>query len=200
VQEYGEDYQRYKKEQGNGYQRYGEQGKGNGYRQSIRTEGQRMNVQYRSIGVIHTPFRKIEGMPIQPSGATGIRGTVDVYPEYAEGLKDLDGFSHIILLYHFHRARSAELTLVPFLDTEPRGLFATRAPKRPNPIGISAVRLLQIKGSTLHVQNVDIVDGTPLLDIKPYVPEFDRQPRFRLGWLEKAKGKVKKRKSDSRFK
>jgi tRNA-Thr(GGU) m(6)t(6)A37 methyltransferase TsaA len=158
-----------------------------------------MIVQYRSIGTIHTPFKKIEGMPIQPSGAAGIRGTVAVYPEYAEGLEDLEGFSHIILLYHFHRVRSAELTVVPFLDSEPHGLFSTRAPKRPNPIGLSVVRLLRIEGSTLHVQNVDILDGTPLLDIKPYVPEFDRRPRFRLGWLEKAKGKVKKRKSDSRF-
>jgi tRNA-Thr(GGU) m(6)t(6)A37 methyltransferase TsaA len=188
-----------KREQGNGYQRYGEQGKDNGCRQSIRTEGQRMNVHYRPIGVIHTPFRKIEGMPIQPSGAAGIRGTVDMYPEYAEGLKDLDGFSHIILIYHFHESSGFKLIVTPFLDSEPRGLFATRAPKRPNPIGISAVRLLHIKGSTLHVQHVDILDGTPLLDIKPYVPEFDRQPRFRLGWLGKAKGKVKKRKSDSRF-
>jgi tRNA-Thr(GGU) m(6)t(6)A37 methyltransferase TsaA len=158
-----------------------------------------MDVQYRPIGVIHTPFRKIEGMPIQPSGAAGILGTVDVYSEYAEGLRDLDGFSHIILIYHFHESSGFKLIVTPFLDSEPRGLFATRAPKRPNPIGISAVRLLQIKGSTLHVQGVDILDGTPLLDIKPYVPEFDRQPRFRLGWLEKAKGKVKKRKSDSRF-
>jgi tRNA-Thr(GGU) m(6)t(6)A37 methyltransferase TsaA len=158
-----------------------------------------MTVQYRPIGVIHTPFKKIEGMPIQPSGAAGVRGTVEVYPEYVEGLKDLDGFSHILLLYHFHRVKSAQLTVVPFLDTEPRGVFATRAPKRPNPLGISVVRLLRIEGSTLHVQNVDILDGTPLLDIKPYVPEFDRQPRFRLGWLGKARGQAKKRKSDSRF-
>jgi tRNA-Thr(GGU) m(6)t(6)A37 methyltransferase TsaA len=151
------------------------------------------------IGVIHTPFKELENMPIQPSGAAGIRGTVDLYSEFAEGLKDLDGFSHLILLYQFHESRGCKLSVTPFLDSEPRGVFATRAPKRPNPIGLSIVRLVQIRGCSLDVENVDILDGTPLLDIKPYVPEFDHEENCRIGWLEKARGKVRNKRSDKRF-
>ena len=158
-----------------------------------------MEISYRPIGVIHSPFTDIEGMPIQPTGAAGIRGTVEVFPEFAEGLKDLEGFSHIILLYHFHRVQGAKLVATPFMDSQPHGVFATRAPKRPNPIGLSIVRLLSIEKNVLHIENVDILDGTPLLDIKPYVPEFD-QPRVdRVGWLEQSKGEVQSKKSDSRF-
>jgi len=151
------------------------------------------------IGVIHTPFKELENMPIQPSGAAGIRGTVDLYSEFADGLKDLDGFSHLILLYRFHESRGYKLTVTPFLDSEPRGVFATRAPKRPNPIGLSVVRLVQIRECSLDVENVDILDGTPLLDIKPYVPEFDHQENCRIGWLEKARGVAKGKQSDDRF-
>jgi tRNA-Thr(GGU) m(6)t(6)A37 methyltransferase TsaA len=157
------------------------------------------NIVYRPIGIIHTPFKEVENMPIQPSGAAGIPGTVDLYPEFAEGLKDLDGFSHLILLYHFHESRRYKLIVTPFLDSEHRGVFATRAPKRPNPIGLSIVRLIRIRGSTLDIENVDILDGTPLLDIKPYVPEFDHQQTCRIGWLEQARGKVEKHRSDERF-
>jgi len=157
------------------------------------------NIVYRPIGIIHTPFRKLENMPIQPSGAAGICGTVDLYPEFAEGLKDLAGFSHLILLYRFHESRGYSLTVTPFLDSETRGVFATRAPKRPNPIGLSIVSLIRIRGSTLDIENVDILDGTPLLDIKPYVPEFDHQEDCRIGWLEKARGMVKEKRSDDRF-
>ena len=153
----------------------------------------------RFIGMIQTPFKELENMPIQPSGAAGIRGTVDVFSEFAEGLKDLDGFSHLILLYRFHQSRGYELTVTPFLDSEPRGVFATRAPRRPNPIGLSIVRLIGIRGSTVDVENVDILDGTPLLDLKPYVPEFDQQEDCRVGWLEKARNTVKEKRSDGRF-
>ena len=153
----------------------------------------------RPIGIIHTPFQELENMPIQPSGAAGTRGTVDLFPEFAEGLKDLGGFSHVILLYHFHKSRGYKLIVTPFLDSEPRGLFATRAPKRPNPIGLSTVKLLQIRGGSLDIENVDILDGTPLLDIKPYVPEFDQQQACRIGWLEQARGKVRNKRSDERF-
>jgi tRNA (adenine37-N6)-methyltransferase len=153
----------------------------------------------RPIGVIHTPFKELENMPIQPSGAAGIRGTVDLFPEFAEGLKDLDGFSHLILLYHFHESRGYKLIVTPFLDSEQRGVFATRAPKRPNPIGLSIVSLVQIRGSSLEIDNVDVLDGTPLLDIKPYVPEFDLQENCRIGWLEQARGKVRDKRSDERF-
>jgi tRNA-Thr(GGU) m(6)t(6)A37 methyltransferase TsaA len=138
-------------------------------------------------------------MPIQPAGASGIRGTVEVFPRLAEGLRDLDGFSHVILLFHFHRVQASQLLVTPFLDSEPRGLFATRAPKRPNPIGLSVVRLLRIEQNTMHIENVDILDGTPLLDIKPYVPEFDQHPADRIGWLEQAKGRVQSKRSDNRF-
>ena len=160
----------------------------------------RIDVQYRAIGIVHTPFKEIEGVPLQPTGASRVSGHIEIFSEYAEGLRDLDGFSHIILLYHFHRVRESKLVVTPFLDSQPRGVFSTRAPKRPNPIGLSVVKLLNIEKNILQIENVDILDGTPLLDIKPYVPEFDQHPADRMGWLEKAKGKVKSKKSDDRFK
>ena len=158
-----------------------------------------MEISYRPIGVIHSPFTDIGGMPIQPTGAAGILGSVEVLPEFATGLQDLAGFSHIILLYHFHRVQEVKLVVTPFMDSQPHGVFATRAPKRPNPIGLSIVRLLGIEQNVLHIENVDVLDGTPLLDIKPYVPEFDHHPADRVGWLEQAKGQVRRQKSDSRF-
>jgi len=156
-------------------------------------------VSYRPIGIIHSPFTNIEGMPIQPTGASGIQGTIEIFPEFAAGLKDLEGFSHIILLYHFHQVQEAKLIVTPFMDARPRGVFATRAPKRPNPIGLSIVKLLSIEQNVLHVENVDILDGTPLLDIKPYVPEFDQHPAERVGWLGQARGRVQSKRSDGRF-
>lgn len=153
----------------------------------------------KPIGIIHTPFSQREGMPIQPAGAAGVKGTVVVFDDYVPGLKDLDGFSHVILLYHFHRSEGFNLEVVPFMDTEPRGLFATRAPRRPNAIGLSVVQLDSIEQGTLHVQNVDMLDGTPLLDIKPYVPAFDPARQIRTGWLEQAQRKVHTRRSDDRF-
>ena len=158
-----------------------------------------MSILYRPIGVIHSPFESIENMPIQPTAASGIRGTVEVFAEFVNGLKDLDGFSHVILLYHFHRAGKERLIVTPFLDTESRGVFATRAPSRPNPIGLSVVRLLSAEENILCVENVDIVDGTPLLDIKPYVPEFDHCEGERIGWLASARKKVGETRADSRF-
>ena len=138
-------------------------------------------------------------MPIQPAAAGGARGTVEVFEEYRAGLRDLDGFSHIVLLYLFHRSEGFKLRVVPFMDTEPRGLFATRAPRRPNPIGLSVVQLDRVEGGMLYIRNVDMLDGTPLLDIKPYVPEFDSQVKVRTGWLEQARKTVSKRQSDDRF-
>jgi len=157
-------------------------------------------IEFAPIGIVHSPFTELEDMPIQPKGAVGIKGTVEVFESFTEGLKDLEGFSHIILLYHFHRSRGYNLTVVPFLDTRPRGLFATRAPKRPNAIGLSIVQLDKIEEGVLHIQNVDILDSTPLLDIKPYVPEFDAPAAKRTGWLEKVKKTVSSRRSDDRFK
>ena len=157
-------------------------------------------IELEPIGIIHTPFAEPKGMPIQPAGATGIRGTIEVFDEFHAGLKDLDGFSHIILIYHFHRSHGFNLHVVPFMDSQPRGLFATRAPKRPNPIGISVVQLDRIETGVLYIQNPDVLDGTPLLDIKPYVPEFDSPSNFRTGWLDQARKTVSNRKSDDRFK
>jgi tRNA (adenine37-N6)-methyltransferase len=159
-----------------------------------------MNITYHPIGIIHSPFKDLSGMPIQPAGESSAPGTLEILPEFSPGLKDLQGFSHIILLYHLHKARRTSLTVTPFLDSQPHGVFATRAPHRPNPIGLSVVRLVRIEGHTLYVDNLDVLDGTPLLDIKPYVPEFDQQPDVRLGWLESVKGKVKSTRSDDRFK
>jgi tRNA-Thr(GGU) m(6)t(6)A37 methyltransferase TsaA len=138
-------------------------------------------------------------MPIQPAGAESIHGTIEIHPRYVDGLKDLEGFSHIILLYHFHRRKDTKLTVIPFLDTRPHGVFATRAPSRPNPIGISVVKLNKVRGNILEIENVDILDGTPLLDIKPYVPEFDQSTEVNIGWLEDKREKVKGKKSDGRF-
>ena len=156
-------------------------------------------VDFTPIGIIHTPFLKLEGMPIQPSGAVGVKGTVELLPEYADGLKDLDGFSHIILLFLLHRSEGFDLRVIPFMDSSPRGVFATRAPRRPNPIGLSIVRLSSIEGSILHIEDVDILDSTPLLDIKPYVPDFDPRGDVRTGWLEHASLTVAEKRSDGRF-
>ena len=156
-------------------------------------------IRYRPIGIIHSPFKKPRGIPIQPTAAKGIDGTVEVFPEYAEGLKDVQGFSHIILIYHFHLSQKPSLKVKPFMDDQVRGVFSTRAPSRPNPIGISVVRLIRVEENTLHIQDVDIVDGTPLLDIKPYVPEFDIRKVDKTGWLKKNVHKLSTSKDDGRF-
>jgi tRNA-Thr(GGU) m(6)t(6)A37 methyltransferase TsaA len=133
------------------------------------------------IGEIHTPFVDKRDTPIQPSRSTAA-GQVVVYPAYADGLRDLDGFSHIILLYVFHRSADYALRVTPFLDDQERGLFATRYPARPNPIGLSIVRLLALHDRVLEIEGADMLDGTPLLDIKPYVPDFDMRTDVRTGW------------------
>ena len=154
-------------------------------------------VEYKPIGVVHSPFLEMKGTPIQPSRAGGVRGTVEVFPDFAEGLSDLNGFSHIILLCHLHRSTTWRLKVIPYLDTEPRGLFATRAPCRPNPIGLSVVNLLAINGNVLSIENLDLLDGTPVLDIKPFVGEFDDHSGVRIGWLESVR--KRRRQADDRF-
>ncbi|MEX2706952.1 MAG: tRNA (N6-threonylcarbamoyladenosine(37)-N6)-methyltransferase TrmO [Candidatus Freyrarchaeum guaymaensis] len=156
-------------------------------------------IKYKPIGIIHSPFKEPKGIPIQPTAAKGVDGIVEVFPEYAEGLKDLEGFSHIILIYHFHLIKKSSLKVKPYMDNQLHGVFSTRAPSRPNPIGISIVRLTTIERNTLHIQDVDIVDGTPLLDIKPYVPEFDVRAVDKIGWLEKNVNKLPTSKDDGRF-
>ncbi|MBT4087997.1 MAG: tRNA (N6-threonylcarbamoyladenosine(37)-N6)-methyltransferase TrmO [Deltaproteobacteria bacterium] len=158
-----------------------------------------MEITFQSIGLVHSPFNDIKGMPIQPTGAQGIQGTIKIYDEFVQGLLDLEGFSHIILLYHLHKVQSSALVVTPFLDTKEHGIFATRAPKRPNPIGLSIVKLNEVQGNTLQIENVDILNSTPLIDIKPYLPEFDQHPADRLGWYEALQGKVKTHRSDNRF-
>ena len=138
----------------------------------------------KPIGVIRSPFTKPAGTPIQPAFAQGAQGTVEVFDKYAAGLKDLDGFDRIWLLYWFDRVTQVNLSVKPFLDSVERGLFATRAPCRPNPIGISCVRLLSVEKNVLHVAELDILDGTPLIDIKPYAPRFDVYPVEHSGWLD----------------
>ena len=136
----------------------------------------------KPIGVIQTPFKEAPGTPIQASRSTAF-GEIEVHPEYEAGLESIDGLSHLILIYIFHQAlNSTELMIKPFLDDEQHGVFATRFYRRPNPIGISVVRLVQRTGLLLKIQNVDMLDGTPLLDIKPYVPEFDVHTVEKLGW------------------
>jgi tRNA (adenine37-N6)-methyltransferase len=156
-------------------------------------------IEYKQIGIIRTPFKTPAGTPIQPTGAGGVEAKVEVFSEYSEGLADLEGFSHIILLYLFHLSREFKLKVKPFLDDKLRGLFATRAPARPNPLGISVVRLIRINNAVLHIKNIDVVDKTPLLDIKPYIPEFDIRIADATGWIgEKAK-KINKTQDDGRF-
>jgi len=154
---------------------------------------------YRPIGFIHSPFKEAKKMPIQPTASKGIEGTIEINPEHKDGLKDLDGFSHIILLYHFHLSKGFSLEVIPFLDDTKRGVFATRAPRRPNPIGLSIVRLVAVEENRLNIRNVDVVDGTPLLDIKPYVPEFDDQKAEKIGWLSDKIDKIREIKADERF-
>jgi tRNA (adenine37-N6)-methyltransferase len=158
-----------------------------------------MTVTYEPIGVIHTPFSKKEGTPIQPNGALGVKGKIIIKEEYCDGLVDLDGFSHIILVYHFHKSSGYDLRVTPFLDNRKRGLFSTRAPRRPNPIGMSVVRLLNIEGNTLYVENVDILNMTPLLDIKPYISGFDNHETEKNGWIENKTGRLKVIRADKRF-
>ena len=156
-------------------------------------------IAFRPIGIISTPFKESKGTPIQPKAAEGAAGRIKVFPEYCQGLQDLNGFSHIFLLYHFHHCRDFSLLVKPFLDEVQRGVFATRAPARPNPIGLSLVRLDRIDQDTLHVLDVDMLDGTPLLDIKPFVPQFDTRDHTRIGWLADNLEKLKGMKDDGRF-
>jgi len=154
---------------------------------------------FTPIGIVKSPFDEPVNMPIQSASASGVSGTVELYDEFVPGLKDIEGFSHIILLYAFHKSEGYKLQVKPFLENIVHGVFAVRAPKRPNSIGLSIVKLVKAAGNVLHIENVDILNGTPLLDIKPYVPGFDCFPEANSGWVNKHKKSISNKKSDSRF-
>jgi tRNA-Thr(GGU) m(6)t(6)A37 methyltransferase TsaA len=156
-------------------------------------------IQYRPIGIIHTPYKIPQGTPIQPLASKGVEADVEVFEKYSEGLADLGGFSHIYLIYHFHLSKKFSLKVKPFLDDESHGLFATRAPSRPNAIGLSIVELIGREKNTLRVKNIDVLDGTPLLDIKPYVPGFDIRKVHKIGWMEKKIKNLDAAEDDGRF-
>ena len=144
-----------------------------------------MKIEYKPIGIVRSPFKELKGIPNQPSKSNGVNGIIEVYPQFQEGLKDLDGFSHIILLCHFHKITEFKLSIVPSEETEIRGLFATRSPRRPNPIGFSVVQLNDVQENKIMVSDLDILDGTPILDIKPYFREFDSSKEIKTGWISK---------------
>jgi len=158
-----------------------------------------MKIRFIPIGTIHTPYKTKEGMPIQSIAAEGIKGSIKLKKKYVKGLLDLEGFSHIYLIYYFHKSKGLKLLVKPFLDDRLHGIFSTRAPQRPNLIGISVVKLIRIKDNILEIENVDMIDGTPLLDIKPYISEFDIHEIVKNGWMNEKKGNFKEIKSDDRF-
>ena len=142
-------------------------------------------IQFKPIGNTHSPHKELQGMPIQPIGAKGVKGSIEVFPEYASGLMDIEGFSHLILLYYFHRITHWQPEVIPFMDTRKHGIFSTRAPARPNPIGISIVKLINRNGNLLFIEELDILDGTPILDIKPFYGMYDNRAEYTSGWIEK---------------
>jgi tRNA-Thr(GGU) m(6)t(6)A37 methyltransferase TsaA len=158
-----------------------------------------MTISLRPIGIVRSRFAEVAGMPIQTAGAPDEPGRVEVLPEFAAGLKDIEGFEYLILLTHMHRVGKELLEVVPFLDTEAHGVFATRAPARPNRIGLSIARLVSVEGCTLHFTGNDMLDQTPILDIKPYVPRFDVRETDRVGWFAARLDQLSKVRSDDRM-
>lgn len=157
-------------------------------------------ITFKPIGIIHTAHKKPSGMPIQPHGAKRAKGTIKLNAELVPGLADLDGFSHLILIYHFHQVKGHKLCVVPFMDDKAHGIFATRAPVRPNPIGLSIVKLKKVDGNLVFFEGADMLDGTPLLDIKPFFARFDNREDAVSGWLDKKEDlNALGYKSDERF-
>jgi tRNA-Thr(GGU) m(6)t(6)A37 methyltransferase TsaA len=154
---------------------------------------------FNSIGIIRTPHKYETGMPIQPRGAIGLKGYIEIFKEFQDGLLHLEEYSHVYLIYYLHKCKGYKLQAVPFMDDEIHGIFATRSPKRPNPIGLSIVKILDIKNNIINIENVDMLDKTPLLDIKPYVPKMDNFETEKNGWLDKNHIKAKYLKADDRF-
>ena len=156
-------------------------------------------VKYEPIGIIHSPFTDRIGIPRQAAGAPEITAKIEIFDEYIDGLSDLDGFSHIVVIFHLHLVQKSSLKAFPPWDHREHGVFATRSPHRPNPIGVSVVRLENIDRNILNISGVDMADGTPVLDIKPYIPQFDIRKVEKIGWLEKNVHKLPSSKDDGRF-
>ena len=159
-----------------------------------------MKIELTPIGIIHTPFKTVENMPIQPSAAKEVTGTIEIFPEYADGLSDLDGFSHIYVIFFLNMVREPKLKVIPFLDTVERGIFATRSPARPNAVGLSLAELVSVKGNRIIIRGVDMLDESPIIDIKPYVPDFEICDNVKKGWFEGKTHKAEGILSDERFK
>ncbi|VGO16028.1 tRNA (adenine(37)-N6)-methyltransferase [Pontiella desulfatans] len=159
------------------------------------------NVTLNLIGTLRTPHTTLDNIPVQPVGGKQVEGVAELYPELAAGLTDLDGFSHAILLFHLHEMKPGyELTPTPFMDDRPHGVFATRSPRRPAAIGLSTVRIKRVEGHCLHFEGADMLDGSPLIDIKPFFRHVDNQPDAVSGWLEdKAPDIAEHHRSDARF-
>lgn len=141
------------------------------------------SLELKPIGIIHSPYHDRGEAPRQGYRREGIC-QVEVFEEFEEGLKDIEGFSHIILIYRFHKSRGYSLTVTSPWDSVPHGLFTTRSPDRPNPLGLSVVELVAREENILKVKGLDAIDGTPLLDIKPYIPTIDEKVAIKVGWLE----------------
>ncbi len=156
-----------------------------------------MEIKFKPIGILHTPFKETTGIPRQAAGAKDVKGELEVFPEYSPGLKDLQDFSHIVIVFNFHKVIAPSLKAHPPWDDKSHGVFATRSPYRPNPIGVSVVKLESVKDNILHITGIDMADGTPVLDIKPYIPDLNPEGKIRLGWLEnKVNGMNKSRSGD----
>lgn len=156
-------------------------------------------INIKPIGIIHSPFIKSEGTPIQPRGAIGVKGKIEIFEEYKEGLQDIEGFSHIIIIYYFHKITETSLIVKPYLDDREHGVFAVRSPKRPNKIGFSVVKLIEVQNNFLLIENVDILNETPVIDIKPYIPDFDIFAVDKIGWLNNKSQNCKNTRDDGRF-
>ncbi len=161
-----------------------------------------MNINLKQIATIRSPFCNLEKMPVQPRGAKNTYATIEFKKEFQEGLKDLDGFSHLYLIYYFHKVKEHKLSVIPFNDNTntPRGVFSTRTPMHPNSIGLSVVELVSVEDNIVTIKGVDILDGTPLLDIKPYIENFDKiEGKTKSGWMKSSSNDVELKRSDDRF-
>ena len=156
-------------------------------------------ITYKPIGIVHSPKKAIKGMPIQAVAAEHIEGTLEIFPEFTEGLTDIEGFSHLIVVSHFHLSNKGKLMVKPYMDDNLHGVFATHSPNHPNPIGISIVKLNRVEHNILHISDLDMLDGTPILDIKPFVPQFEERENVKIGWLENNIHKLFTAKDDERF-